>query len=94
MWNSWKKNVIIDGISDRWDIDEYLKDIEDVWGYIAFENNLKIDSGKFYYLNTACEDGMPRAKLQNDLLHWKVVKLLQLHSKTWGLFVVNLLRRH
>ena len=48
-WNFWKKNVIIDGISDRWDIDEYLKDIEDVWGYIAFENNLKIDSGKFYY---------------------------------------------
>ena len=52
-----KKNVIIDGIPDRWDIDEYLKDIEDVWGYVVFENNAKIDSGKFLekiFVNSNC----------------------------------------
>jgi hypothetical protein len=42
-----QKNVIIDGIKDRWDIDEYFKDIEDVWGHVAFENNAKIDSVTF-----------------------------------------------
>ena len=46
-----KKNVIIDGIPDRWDIDEYLKDIEDVWGHVVFENNAKIDSGRFLKKN-------------------------------------------
>ena len=43
--------MIIDGIKDRWDIDEYFKDIEDVWGHVAFENNAKIDSGKFWKKN-------------------------------------------
>ena len=58
MGNCLKKNVIIDGIPDRWDIDEYFKDIEDVWGHVAIENNVKIDSGKFceylqfYYAET------------------------------------------
>ena len=79
--------MIIDGIKDRWDIDEYFKDIEDVWGYVAFENNAKIDSGRFWKTNI---------RNSQIVLHivFKRIKPQKLPLKTWGLFVANQSRWH